>query len=49
MIGCSTENEKKIIRENAFEQKKEKLGLKFTTGLALISFRTAGPRLLSKA
>ena len=33
----------KIIRGNAFEPKKKKLGLKFNPGLALISLRTTGP------
>ena len=32
----------KIIRENAFEQKKKKLGLKLNPGLALIGLRTTG-------
>ena len=36
----------KIIRENAFELKKEKSGLKFNPGLALIGLRTTGPRIL---
>jgi len=34
----------KIIRENAFEQKKKKPGWKFNTGLAVIGLQTAGPR-----
>ena len=33
-----------IIRENTFEQKKKKPGLKFNPGLALIGFQTTGPR-----
>ena len=33
----------KIIRENAFEQKKKKPRLKFNPGLALIGLRTTGP------
>ena len=33
----------KIIRENAFEQKKNKPRLKFNSGLALIGLRTTGP------
>ena len=37
----------KIIRENAFEQKKKKPRLKFNPGLALIGLRTTGPRLVS--
>ena len=36
----------KIIRENAFELKIKKSGLKFKTGLALIGLRTTGPRIL---
>ena len=32
----------KIIRENAFEQKKKKLGLKLNPELALIGLRTTG-------
>ena len=35
----------KIFRENAFEQQKKKLGLRFNPWLALISLRTAGPRI----
>ena len=38
----------KIIRENAFEQKKKKLRLKFNPGLALIGLQTTGPRSLPK-
>ena len=34
----------KLIRENAFEQKKKKLGLKFNPVLALIGLRTTGSR-----
>ena len=33
----------KIVRENAFKQKKKKPGLKFKPGLALIDLRTSGP------
>ena len=33
----------KIIRENVFEQKKKKPGLKFNPEFALISFQTNGP------
>ena len=33
-----------ITRENTFEQKKKKLGLKFNPGLALIGLLTTGPR-----
>ena len=32
------------MRENAFEQKKKKPGLKFSPELALIGFQTTGPR-----
>ena len=32
----------KIIRENAFEQKKKKSGLNLTLGKALIGLRTTG-------
>ena len=32
----------KIIRENTFQQKKKKPGLKFNPGLALIGLRTTG-------
>ena len=32
-----------ITRENTFEQKKKKPGLKFNPGLALIGLRTTGP------
>ena len=38
MIGYAKENSK-IIRGNAFEQKKKKVRLKFNPGLALISLR----------
>ena len=34
----------KLIRENAFEQKKKKLGLKLNSGLVLIGLRTTGSR-----
>ena len=30
----------KIVRENAFDEKKKRLGLKFNPGLALIGLRT---------
>lgn len=43
MIGYSKKN-KEIIGENAFEWKKKKSGLKFYSGLALISLWTMGPR-----
>ena len=33
----------KIIRENAFEQKKKKPGLNLTLGYELIGLRTTGP------
>ena len=33
----------KIVRENAFEQKKKKPGLNLTLGLALIGLPTTGP------
>ena len=33
----------KIVRENAFDEKKKRLGLKFNPGLALIGLRTTGP------
>ena len=36
------------MRENAFEQKKKKPGLKFSPELALIGFQTAGPRFSSE-
>ena len=39
----------KIIRENAFELKKKKSGLKFNPGLALIGLRTTGPRILDSS
>ena len=32
----------RIIRENTFQQKKKKPGLKFNPGLALIGLRTTG-------
>ena len=35
--------DKEIIRENVFEQKKKKPGLKFNPGLALIGSQTNGP------
>ena len=41
MTECC-KKKKKIIRENAFEQKKEKPELKFNPGLALIGLRTTG-------
>ena len=34
----------KIVRENAFERKKKKLGLKLISGLVLIDLRTTGSR-----
>ena len=37
----------KMMRENAFEQKKKKPGLKFSPELALIGFQTTGPRFSS--
>ena len=33
----------KIVRENAFDEKKKRPGLKFNPGLALIGLRTPGP------
>ena len=33
----------KIVRENAFDEKKKRPGLKFNPGLALIGLRTTGP------
>ena len=36
-----------MMRENAFEQKKKKPGLIFSPELALIGFRTTGPRFSS--
>ena len=33
----------KIVRENAFDEKKQRPGLKFNPGLALIGLRTTGP------
>ena len=42
MSGCSKKIQK-IIRENAFELKKKKSGLKFNPMLALISLQTTGP------
>jgi len=39
----AVKRKEKIIRENAFEQKKKKPGLKFNPGLALIGLRTTGP------
>ena len=38
MIGYSKKN-----RENAFDEKKKRPGLKFNPGLALIGLRTTGP------
>ena len=46
MIGSSKKT-KKIMRENAFEHKKKKLGLNLTPGEALIGLRTTGPRVLN--
>ena len=40
--GCSKTN-RKIIRGNAFTQKKKEGGLKFNPGLALTGLRTTGP------
>ena len=37
----------KIVRENAFEQKKRKPGLNLTLGQALIGLRTTGLRMLA--
>jgi len=34
----------KIVRENAFDEKKKRPGLKFNPGLTLIGLRTTGPR-----
>ena len=45
MIGYSKKiRENKIIRENAFDDKKKRPGLKFNPGLALIGLRTTGPK-----
>ena len=33
----------KIVRENAFDEKKKRPGFKFNSGLALIGLRTSGP------
>ena len=33
----------KIVRENAFDEKKERPGLKFNPGFALIGLRTTAP------
>ena len=38
----------KIVRENAFDEKKRRPGLKFNPGLALIGLRTTGPRIITK-
>ena len=38
----------KIVRENTFDEKKKRTGLKFNPGLALISLQTTGPWLLIK-
>ena len=43
MIGLALKRREKIVRENAFEQKKKKPGLKFNPGVALIDLRTSGP------
>ena len=43
MIGCCKKR-REIIRENAFEQKKKKPGLKFNPGLVVIGLRTTVPR-----
>ena len=37
----------KIIRKNAFDQKKKKAELKFNLGSALIGFQITGPRTLT--
>ena len=37
----------KIIRKNAFDQKKKKAELKFNLGSALIGFQLTGPRTLT--
>ena len=42
MIGYSKKN-REIVRENAFNEKKKRPGLKFNPGLALIGLRTTGP------
>ena len=34
----------KIVRENAFDRKKKKFGLKLNSGLVVIGLRTTGPR-----
>ena len=34
----------KIVRENAFDEKKKRPGLKFNPGLTLIGLQTTGPR-----
>jgi len=47
LIGCSTKIEK-IIRENAFEEKKKKPGIKFNPRLVLISVQTTGPSTICK-
>ena len=36
MSGCSIKNRGKSIRENAFERKKKKLGLRLSPGLVLV-------------
>ena len=33
----------KVVRENAFDEKKERPGLKFNPGFALIGLRTTAP------
>ena len=43
MIGCS-KKKRKIIQENACDQKKKKPRLKFNPRLALIGLETTGPR-----
>ena len=36
MSGCSIKYREKILRENAFESKKKKLGLRFDPGKVLV-------------
>ena len=47
MIGYSKKN-REIVRENAFNEKKKRPGLKFNPGLALIGLRKTGPWVLPK-
>ena len=45
MSGRSKKNSReKIVQENAFDEKKERPGLKFNSGLAQIGPQTTGPR-----